>query len=95
MTTLPSLYLKWRAFRELVGVPRRIAVRGVDREPAMAFTLLVRDTRPIGRMCWELSWRETILGCRHPRTRLTNLRRLQRCRPNAVTVPSAEYVVTV
>lgn len=132
----------------------RIAVRGVDREPAMAFTLLARDTRPIGRLCWELSWRETILWLpspSHPRfvdgalllmpeaapvhptpgrflattalvwdatgrghldprgpdakpgdldeeetsRFLTNLRRLQRRAPEAVTVVSADYVVTV
>jgi hypothetical protein len=132
----------------------RIAVRDVDREPAIAFTLLARDTRPIGRMCWEMNWRDTILWLPSPsRPRfvdgtvllmaeaapvqptpgrflattvllwdeadralldprgadakpgdldeeetcrfLTNLRRLQRRQPGAVTVSSAEYVVTV
>lgn len=44
----------------------RIAVQGIDREPAMAYTLLARDTRPIGHRCWELSWRETILWLPSP-----------------------------
>ncbi|MEP9367938.1 hypothetical protein [Xanthobacter sp. VNH20] len=44
----------------------RIAVCGIEREPAMAYTLLARDTRPIGRRSWDLSWRETILWLPSP-----------------------------
>lgn len=38
----------------------RLAVRGIDREPAMAYTLLARDPRPLGRHSWDFNWSETI-----------------------------------
>lgn len=132
----------------------RIAVRGIDREPAMAYTLLARDTRPVGFRCWQMNWRDTILWLPSPSLPrlvegqlllmpeaapvqpapgrflattvllwdadgrklldprgtaavpgaldedetarfLTNLRRLQRRDSGAVTVLSAEYIVTL
>jgi hypothetical protein len=38
----------------------RLAVRGIDREPAMAYTFLARDPRPLGRHSWDYNWSETL-----------------------------------
>lgn len=38
----------------------RLAVRGIDREPLMAYTFLARDPRPLGRHSWDFNWSETI-----------------------------------
>ena len=38
----------------------RLAVQGIDRQPAMAYTFLVRDPRPAGQRSWDLTWGETL-----------------------------------
>lgn len=132
----------------------RLAVRGIDREPIMAYTFMARDPRPQGHHSWDFNWSETLSwlpspsrpafvdgelllmpqaapinptpgrflvtsvllwddasqGVLDPRGAtsepgaldeaqtsrfLTNLRRLQRRDPHAVTVSGAEYEVRV
>jgi len=46
----------------------RLAVHGIDREPAMAYTFLARDARAGGHRSWELNWNETVLWLPSPST---------------------------
>jgi hypothetical protein len=132
----------------------RLAVRGIDRQPAMAYTFLARDPRPLGQHSWDFNWSETLSWLPSPSRPafvegelllmpqaapinptpgrflatsvllwdetaraaldprgasadpdaldeaqtsrfLTNLRRLQRRKPEAVTASGAEYEVRV
>jgi len=44
----------------------RLAVLGIERAPAMAYTLLARDPRPVGQRLWDLDWREMVLWLPSP-----------------------------
>ena len=44
----------------------RLAVHGIDREPAMAYTFLARDARAGGHRSWDLNWNETVLWVPSP-----------------------------
>lgn len=51
----------------------RLAIVGIDREPAMTYTFLVRDPRPAGQRSWDLKWGDTLRWIPAPsRPRLEN-----------------------
>ena len=44
----------------------RLAVLGVDREPAAAYTLFKRDPRSTGHHSWDFDWREMVVWLPSP-----------------------------
>jgi hypothetical protein len=73
----------------------RLAVLGVNKEPAMAYTFLARDPRPAGYRSWDLGWNKTVLWLPSPsRPRLVDGVLLLMPEPADVLPDTGRFIVT-